>query len=179
MTTSPNPNHAERFWRKVDTAGTCWRWKASISPDGYGRFCLDGGMKLAHRVSYELLVGPIPEGAVLDHLCRNRGCVNPAHLEAVTQAVNLLRSPLMGEANKRKTHCPAGHPYDDANTRKSGARRHCRACDSARPYDSDRWNPIKDCPDCGKSMRRNNFARHRAAMHKPAARLDLTQDVTP
>lgn len=158
-------DHAARFWAKVDTSGECWTWLAYISPDGYGRFLVDGSMRVAHRVAYELVIGPIPDGLVMDHLCRNRACVRPEHLEAVTQGTNLSRSPLMGAANTSKTHCPSGHPYDAGNTRRSGARRHCRACDSARPYDTDRWNPRAACPDCGREMRSRNIQRHQAAMH--------------
>ncbi|MFJ2662519.1 HNH endonuclease signature motif containing protein [Arthrobacter koreensis] len=81
-----------------------------------------------HRVAYELFSGPIPNGLVLDHLCRNRGCFNPNHLEPVTRAVNNLRGVGFMAAHARKTHCPKGHPYDEKNTQiKNGARR-CRAC---------------------------------------------------
>jgi len=93
---------------------------AAKTPDGYGRFTVSGNEPVvrvnAHRFAYELLVGPIPKGLTLDHLCRNRGCVNPAHLEPVTSKVNTLRSPIQVAAtNARKTHCPEGHPLVEGN----------------------------------------------------------------
>lgn len=118
-----------RFWAKVDlhAAGGCWLWLAGRHEDGYGRFRFGGAMVRAHRFAYELLAGEIPKGLVLDHLCRVRGCVNPDHLEAVTQAENTRRALL---ANTLKTQCPAGHPYDVINTRVTpDGRRHCRRCE--------------------------------------------------
>ena len=89
--TRPAP---ERFWEKVDKAGQdeCWLWTANkTAPNGHGRFLGPGGQVMAHRFAYELLVGPIPEGLVIDHLCRVRLCVNPAHLEPVTAEENIRR----------------------------------------------------------------------------------------
>jgi hypothetical protein len=85
----------ERFWSKVNKYGPngCWLWTASIAPNGYGHFYRGTtGGRVAHRFAYELLVGPIPEGLQLDHLCSNRGCVNPDHLEPVTAAINTRRA---------------------------------------------------------------------------------------
>lgn len=128
----------ERFWSKVDRRGpdTCWPWLASIAYNGYGRFGIHsqgGTMTTAHRVAYELAVGPIPAGLVVDHLCGNRACCNPSHLQAVTQRVNVLRATSVAVTNAAKTHCPQGHPYDQANTRieRNGSRK-CRACDRER-----------------------------------------------
>lgn len=108
----------------------CWLWTSGHYPAGYGAFWLEGRTVLVHRWWYEQLIGPIPEGLELDHLCINRGCCNPAHLEPVTHAENLLRSPTApATINARKTHCIHGHAYDEANTRiTSKGQRQCRAC---------------------------------------------------
>lgn len=125
---------AERFWAKVDTSGECWLWTAYCDPAGYGRFAMSRstGTGYAHRIAYELTIGPIPEGLELDHLCRNRGCVRPSHLEPVTTKVNSMRSTSPIAANALKTHCPQGHAYDEENTRRHNGRRDCRACSRER-----------------------------------------------
>src|SRR5438105_2573404 len=109
----------ERFWAKVEKTDTCWLWTASTANGGYGAFVLNDVIVRAHRFAYELLVGPIPEGLQLDHLCRVRHCVNPAHLEPVTQQENIRR----GE-RATATHCPNGHEYTPENTQiRTGAHR--------------------------------------------------------
>jgi len=121
-----------RFWQKVDdSAGPdwCWLFTASLSPRGYGRFAINGRPRFAHRIAYELLIGPIPHGLILDHLCRIRACVNPAHLEPVTNRENLLRGVGLTATNAAKTHCPKGHEYTPQNTWTSAKnQRHCRTC---------------------------------------------------
>lgn len=117
-----------RFWRFVnrDNASGCWLWTAAKTPDGYAHFLVKGRKgATAHRFAYELLVGPIPEGKQLDHLCRVRHCVNPAHLEPVTQTENIRRG-----APATKTHCKRGHDLTDpANLKPNGrGARQCRAC---------------------------------------------------
>lgn len=132
---------AERFWPKVDKRGPdeCWPWKAVKNNMGYGQTSAGGRHLLAHRVAYELLVGPIPEGLVIDHVrargCTRTDCVNPAHLEPVTYQVNSQRGETgkaRGAQMRARTHCPKGHPYDGLNTyhRSSGARG-CRVCRAA------------------------------------------------
>ena len=118
-----------RFWAKVDVdAAGCWSWSAYCHPDGYGRYKLDGKGHYAHRVSYEALVGPIPDGLDLDHLCRQRSCVNPTHLEPVTRRENTRRGEGYTAQQSAKTHCNSGHPFDDANTYRYRGNRICRAC---------------------------------------------------
>ena len=103
----------ERFWSKVDKDGPggCWLWTASQNGYGYGKFKAPHAFVASHRYAYELLVGPIPDGLQIDHLCRNRACVNPAHLEPVTQRVNLMRGNTLASINARKTHCIRGHEF--------------------------------------------------------------------
>ena len=118
-----------RFWAKVRYQEKgCWPWLASLINTGYGKFWIDAHWVLAHRFAYELLVGAIPEGLTLDHLCRNRSCVNPNHLEPVTKQVNILRGVGVASRNSIKTHCPAGHPYAGSNLVITGHERRCRAC---------------------------------------------------
>ena len=119
----------ERFWSKVSGGGftECWEWTGYVAPGGYGRINVNGTPKVAHRVAYELMVGPIPEGLDLDHLCRNRACVNPYHLDPVTRQVNLRRSPRV-----QVTHCPAGHPYAGDNLLLDNGKRKCRTCVNRR-----------------------------------------------
>lgn len=103
---------AERFWRQVYKTGDCWNWLGARNVSGYGKFwTIDGRTVRPHRWAYEHEVGPIPDGLQLDHLCRNRGCVRPDHLEAVTSKVNTSRG-----GNAQKTHCRNGHEYTPENT---------------------------------------------------------------
>lgn len=121
---------AERFWEKVEKTDTCWLWTAQVIPEGYGRFWLDGRQHNAHRVAWELEHGPIPDGLVVDHLCRVRNCVRPDHLRVCTTSENVLEGVTTTAAlNLAKTHCPQGHPYAGTNliVKKSGWRA-CRTC---------------------------------------------------
>ena len=122
----------QRFWPKVRIAPGCWEWLAYKVKTGYGRFRVGGAkgdMVPAHRVAYELLIGPIPAGKDIDHLCRNPSCVNPAHMEPVTRAENVMRGIGYGPTNAAKTHCKRAHIFDAKNTYldKHG-KRQCRAC---------------------------------------------------
>jgi len=121
----------KHFWDKVEKTAGCWRWTAALDSDGYGSFAINRRAAVAHRVSYRLLVGAIPEGLQLDHLCRNRACVNPAHLEPVTAAENLRRADLALGIRSAKTHCPKGHEYNGDNTYTLRNTRYCRPCNRA------------------------------------------------
>lgn len=113
--------------------GECWEWTGFISPTGYGKLTYRPlGQQQAHRIVYSILVGQIPGGLTLDHLCRNRACVNPEHLEPVTLGVNTLRGEAPSAKNARKTHCPKGHELSGENIYKSrGKGRQCRTCTKA------------------------------------------------
>lgn len=121
----------DRFWPKVQKTNGCWVWIGAIGSHGYGSFWLGGDeWVLAHRFAYEQTNGPIPDGHELDHLCRNRRCCNPTHLEPVTGAENLRR---MREHRPLVTHCRHGHAYDEGNTFINAAGyRECRTCLQAR-----------------------------------------------
>ena len=130
---------AARFWAKVDRRGPdeCWPWLAGSLDGGYGVFhVVSLGSVKAHRMSYELLIGPIPEGLQLDHLRRNRGCVNPAHLDPVPNDINFRRGQSVSALNATKTHCIRGHEFTAENTmwrptRRGTTERRCRACHRA------------------------------------------------
>ncbi len=123
-----------RFWGFVglESSDSCWNWVGARDRHGYGRFQLGigHGVVQSHRYAFELLVGPIPSGLQLDHLCRNPSCVNPAHLEPVTARVNTLRGNTVTAANAAKTHCLRGHPLSGHNLllRKDNSSRTCRVC---------------------------------------------------
>lgn len=131
----------KRFWSKVVPCpmSGCWLWTGSAN-NGYGATYHDGRHAYAHRWSYETFVGAVPTGLDLDHLCRVRPCVNPAHLEPVTRAENGRRSPIVRDVcwkanlavssamHRAKTHCPQGHAYTPENTRAYGGKRFCVSC---------------------------------------------------
>lgn len=123
-----------RFWEKVNKTDGCWLWTGSKDSAGYGHFRIDSQrLRKAHRISYELLVGPIPEGLQLDHLCRVRECVRPDHLEPVTNYTNWTRSLAPSAINARRTHCANGHPFSGENLAVlRDGRRQCRTCRNER-----------------------------------------------
>jgi hypothetical protein len=134
----------DRFWEKVDrdgpdgfhsqtgaNLGPCWLWTASQDRYGYGQMKINGRRARPHRFAYELLVGPIPEGLDLDHLCRVRLCVNPYHLEPVTNLENILRGDGIQVRNAAKTHCLSGHAFTPENTYVGRGHRKCQTCQRA------------------------------------------------
>lgn len=120
------PTQIARFWAKVDKSGTggCWRWTGKLTPNGYGTFY----DFRAHRIAFTLVRGVVPAEKTLDHICRNRACVNPDHLEIVTNKVNILRGTSPTAINARRTHCKKGHEFDAVDTY---GRRHCSSCRKA------------------------------------------------
>lgn len=121
----------ERFEEKYtpEPNSGCWLWTGSLNPGGYAQMSINGRPRHVHRFSYEHFVGPIPAGLQIDHLCRNRSCVNPDHLEPVTQRENIMRGIAISAQNARKTHCKNGHEFTQDNTRtnKRGYR-WCKKC---------------------------------------------------
>ena len=126
----------QRFWSKVEfneafSVKGCWIWKSVTDKLGYGKFHIGGRRGRhygAYRVAYQLLRGQIPNGMVLDHLCRNPSCVNPDHLEVVTQRVNLLRGDTLAAKEASQTHCKNGHPLRGTNLDPYSLRQGCRRC---------------------------------------------------
>lgn len=138
-----NEQDKQKFFTKISKCPItgCWNWTGirGGGGNGYGVFHVGGRNRFAHRVSLEIAGRPVPAGLVTDHVCRNTMCVNPDHLEAVTQSVNNLRSPLRsrpGRTNglQKRTHCNHGHEFTPANTiiRKNGGWRQCRECSNMK-----------------------------------------------
>lgn len=130
-----DPKIVERFWSKVEKTEGCWNWTGDTNGSGYGRFWPTWRKWItAHRFAYKLLVGPIPDGKILDHLCENKVCVRPDHVRATTHAGNVLRGKGPTARNARKTTCKRGHPLSGENLKLykppnyPRALRVCRAC---------------------------------------------------
>jgi hypothetical protein len=126
----------ERFSLKVEPEPMtgCFLWTGARY-QGYGRFGFGGKNAMAHRVAYEFDRGPIPAGQEIDHLCRNRACVNPLHLEVVEHRVNVMRSDSFAARKARQTHCDRGHEFTPENTYIDQGRRRCRTCRLAQVKD--------------------------------------------
>ncbi len=142
----------QRFWSKVDrsVSGGCWQWIAARDGQGYGAFSLgsrsDGTDRigLAHRIAFEFKHGKIPVGLQIDHLCRNRSCVNPAHMETVTSRENVLRGQGVTSRHAKQTECVRGHPLDGSNlllSARTREGRRCRECNRLRG--AARWTRLK------------------------------------
>ena len=119
---------AKRLEFRSDRTGDCWLWTGGLSSTGYGQLKINGRQTKAHRAAYEELVGPVPEGLDLDHLCRVRRCINPAHLEPVTRRENTLRGISFAAQLAQQTHCKRGHAFDEKNTYIWRNSRICRQC---------------------------------------------------
>ena len=128
----------DRFWAKViiDCACDCWVWVGARTEGGYGQFRVGGRrgqVKLAHRLAWETWRGPIPPELQIDHLCRVRACVNPAHMEPVSQRVNILRGTGYTARSARRTECPNGHPHSEETNGFTGrGKRYCKTCNRDR-----------------------------------------------
>lgn len=112
----------------------CWLWYGWLKGNGYASKSSKGKHVYVHRLMYETLIGPIPNGLVIDHLCRNRSCVNPSHMEPVTHRENVLRGDSEAAKRAKQTHCKRGHAFNDENTyriKNGNGRRVCKTCHSA------------------------------------------------
>lgn len=135
----PNPTteiRKARVWSRVNVSGPdeCWLWNGPIGHEGYGYVSWAGRNHTSHRAVWESVFGPAAQGMEVDHLCRNRACCNPKHLELVEKAVNVLRGVSPPALNARKTHCPIGHPLEGSNlivgNRSGKVFRQCRLCNN-------------------------------------------------
>lgn len=151
------------FWDNVLQIGDCWQWRGPKNATGYGRWSRwnasrGGQTVLVHRIAYTLLVGEIPPGLVIDHLCRNTLCLNPDHLDPVTDRVNLLRGESPSAKAARATHCPQGHPLSGDNMRVYSGARVCLTCKKDKDRRGkaamrERNRIITECTTCGASLR--------------------------
>lgn len=186
MPVTPNPDTAalvgltERFMARVKKSDGCWLWtggKRGRPGAQYGKYMMDGKLTGAHRISYQLFVGPIPEGMTIDHICRTTLCVRPDHLRVLTLVENIMIGTALPALNARKTHCIHGHPFDDQNTkhhsRSSGKKqRRCCICTHAaqakRYYaDLEKTRARKNEHDRRRRRERKSEAALAAGSEKP------------
>ena len=131
----------ERFWQKVDKTSSCWLWTAALDRDGYGKIGVNGKSIRSHRYSYELHKGELEGGMVVDHLCKVRNCVNPAHLRIVTWVQNIFEnSNSPARINRDKTQCKHGHSLKGNNlyVQPKTGKRYCKICDRRRAREYQR-----------------------------------------
>ena len=128
----PRRTVEERLLHRSERRGECRVWLGYCDEKGYGRILVDRKSRPVHRVAYETWRGPIPEGLVIDHLCRNRSCLEPSHLEPVTNRENILRGKAQAAINARKTHCVNGHELSPENVYPGRGSRDCRKCINRR-----------------------------------------------
>jgi hypothetical protein len=174
----------DRFWSKVDATGDCWKWRASKDKRGYGKFKVGGKSVPAHRVAWELLVGPCPDNLEPDHLCRNESCVNVGnHIEWVTSVENGRRSYSLQAINARKTHCPKGHAYTENNIYRMPGKpnRYCKECHKIRTRDSQRLKRQdseyrKDQNEKNKERMKDYRQRHPITPEQHARRMELQRE---
>lgn len=152
---SLSPAQIERFWTRVGVqmydTDACWEWTGRLELNGYARVRLFDRKYYVHRVAYTLARGPIPDGLTLDHLCRNRRCANPGHLEAVTGSENTLRGTAFSAINAKKTHCPRGHKLVRVNGQRTRPCLECRRLPAQRRW-ADRYARRRAsglCVQCG------------------------------
>lgn len=148
----PPRSLARRIDDLRDDPSKCWEWDGEKNERGYGRASIDGKTRPAHRAVYEHLRGPVPEGLVLDHLCRNRLCVNPDHLEPVTNTTNIMRGVGVGAQNASKTHCINGHEFTPENTRLN------------KPVHPN-GDPTRTCRQCHRDRQRRYHAAKRSVQN--------------
>lgn len=158
LTLPPDPKIAARFWSKVDKngpgskphLGPCWVWTRALQTAGYGNAWIDGTSRTAHKVAWVWANGPVPDGLQLDHLCENRTCCRPDHLEPVTSRENSHRTSLsVNSINAAKTHCSRGHELSGDNIYHYRGKRVCRACwrkDDAEPVVTAVATPTEPTP---------------------------------
>lgn len=163
----------EKFWKRVAIKGTgeCWNWLGYKNHKGYGYFRNNGKSYFSHRVAYELLIGKIPRGLFIDHLCRNRACQNPRHMEPVSRKENTMRGMNFAAMNARKTQCLIGHQFNEANTqiiitKKGAIWRACRECARVRARNTYYKNRMIKYPKGKKLDRKKNRYRDESSIKK-------------